>query len=250
MLKRKYLMSFAFIIIVLIGSAGVINANFKTADNFEKIVIFMAAGEYNTSVPPVEGDLAMWYHRQIMGRSDAEIAAEKAMAWDYFNATFGPVPEPVAFGLDPRNEYRAYYMSDENIPPEGWVVRDGGFLVSFAVPTTLHGTWGGTSGKTVPAGSMIVFGNYNIDTTRPKMEEKKGKGKEPIIIHYQSAEPIVPDTVNNGIAFRCELIAPWGGGVAQGLSYVQDLGNGRVQANIRNVQTYPPYGPSVVHDIP
>ena len=244
--------SFALFAIVLIAAVGIAYANtpVRTADGFDKVVVFMAAGEYNSSVPPAEGDLAMWFHKDIMGRSDAEIEAQKVAAMEYFNETFGPgLPEPAAFGLDPRNEYRAYIISGMDIPSEGWVVRDGGFIISFAADTMLHGEWGGIAGKMVPAGSILVFGDYNIDVTGPGNSGKNPKMVEPIIIHYQSAEPIIPEAINGGITFRCTVIAPWGEGIAQGISYAQQE-DGRVQANIRNVQTYSAYGPSIVHNMP
>ncbi|KKH96895.1 hypothetical protein EO95_03875 [Methanosarcina sp. 1.H.T.1A.1] len=240
-------------------------SSFCTLDGFDKVVVFMAAGQYNASLPPAEGDLAVWYHKAIMGRNDTEIQAEKEAAMKYFEDEFGPgLPEPVAFGVDPRNEYRAYIISCENIPPEGWVVRDGGFIVNFPKKTKLYGNWGGSEGKNVPAGSFIVYGDYNIKTTlsdecKNYCDEYKNycdecknycdKKTSPLIIHYQSAEPIIPDTINNGITFRCTTIAPWGEGIAQGISYTQTLENGNVQANIRNVHTYPAFGPSVVHDM-
>lgn len=60
-----------------------------------------------------------------MGRSDDEILAEKAAAEAYFKSQFGPgLPEPIAFGVDQRNEYRVYFISGMDAPSEGWVVRD------------------------------------------------------------------------------------------------------------------------------
>ncbi len=81
----------------------------------------------------------------------------------------------------------------------------------------------------------------------PGNSGKNPSDVKPLVIHYQSAEPIIPDMINSGITFRCTVIAPWGEGIAQGISYTQDLGNGIVQANIRAVQTYPEFGPSVLH---
>ena len=92
--------------------------------------MYSAAGVYDPSIPPVEGDLAEWFHKEIMGRDDAAIEAERTRADAYFQATFGALYAPgslVAFGVDPRLEYRAYLISGLRVPPEGFVVRDGGF---------------------------------------------------------------------------------------------------------------------------
>lgn len=248
----KRLKSITLFAIVLISIMGIVYANtpVRTPEGFNEVVIFMAAGEYDPAVPPKEGDLSMWFHKTVMGRTDEQIMEQKNLAEEYFMGQFGIDTDPQAFGLDPRNEYRAYYISGMDIPEEGWVVRDGGFLVAFMADTTLYGEWGGVTGKTVPSGSIIVFGDYNIDVTGPGKSGKNPAFAEPIIIHYQSAEPIIPEVINGGITFRCTVIAPWGEGIAQGLSYGQSAGDGRVQANIRNVQTYPEYGPSIVHDVP
>jgi hypothetical protein len=147
------------------------------------------------------------------------------------------------------------------VPPEGWVVREGGFMVNLTEETTLYGIWGGEEGKTVPAGSLFVYGDYNInvsDNVSPDNESPDNVSPtvtplpvEPIIIHFQSVEPIVPDLVNNGTTFRCTAIAPWGEGIAQGISYPQTVTNTTTnmtmtQANSRNIQTYPAYAPSAV----
>jgi hypothetical protein len=65
---------------------------------------------YDPSEPPAEGDLADWFHRQVMGRDDTAIAAEQSAADEYFAATFGSLyvrGSLVAFGLDPRVGYTA-----------------------------------------------------------------------------------------------------------------------------------------------
>jgi hypothetical protein len=272
MIKKKYLAPF-ILAILLIAGAGVAYAatSASTPGGFDKVVVFMAAGQYDPAVPPAEGDLAMWFHKDIMERTDEDITMTKEEATAYFNETFGlnstNSPEPTAYGVDPRNDDRAYIISGMAVPPEGWVVRDGGFMVNLTEETTLYGTWGGEEGKTVPAGSLFVYGDYNIDVSSmdnvsPDNESPDNESPdnvsptmtptpaEPIIIHYQSAEPIVPDMVNNGTTFRCTAIAPWGEGIAQGISYPQTVtdnmtGINMTQANIRNVQTYPAYAPSM-----
>ena len=241
------------LLLVLATAVGIVYANtpVRTPDGFDKVLVYMAAGQYDPNVPPAEGDLAEWFHKEIMGRSDDEILEEKYAAMAYFEEQFGPgLPEPVAFGVDPRNEYRVYFISGMDVPSEGWVVRDGGFMGMIPDPgMTLYGEWGGPAGKWVPGGSFLVYGDYNIDVTGPGKSGKHPSYVKPIIIHYQSAEPIVPDPINGVITFRCTLIAPWGEGIAQGISRPLEV-DGKRQANIRNILTFPRYGPSIVHEAP
>lgn len=134
------------------------------------------------------------------GRSDAEIEQDRANAIEFFQQRFGiDVVDNenvmfTSFTFDPRNEYRAYVVAGRDVPPEGWVVRDGGWSVAVTNPDGL--TLGGEyEGVQVPQGSMMVFGDYNIDVP----------GEDPIIIHYQSGGPIIP--TDQGIQFHCELIS-------------------------------------------
>src|SRR5918993_2818236 len=85
---------------------------------FGKYLVYTAANVYDPSVPPAEGDLADWFHRDVMGRDDAAIAAERDAADAYFAATFGSLYVPgslEAFGLDPRIGYTAYFISGETL---------------------------------------------------------------------------------------------------------------------------------------
>src|SRR3990170_2929794 len=119
---------------------------------FGKYRVYPAAGVYDASVPPAEGDLADWFHREIMGRDDAAIAAERGAADAYFTATFGDRYTPgslQAFALDPRVGYTAYFISGENVSPDGWVVRDGGFRADLT------------------DGTFVVYGDYNIEAMGP-----------------------------------------------------------------------------------
>ena len=55
-----------------------------------------------------------------------------------------------------------------------YLIRDGGFQVSFSANQTLRGSYGGATGK--PAG-LLVYGFYNIEVCK----------QSPVIIQYQSA---------------------------------------------------------------
>jgi hypothetical protein len=192
-----------------------------------KYLVYTAAGVFDPSVPPAEGDLAEWFHRDVMGRDDAAIAAERSAADAYFASTFGSnyIPSSLrAFGLDPRVAYKAYFVSGENVPPEGWVVRDGGFMADLT------------------DGTFVVYGDYNIKVTR---RGRGARSPRPIIIHYESVDPIHNHPDGSGY-FRCRLSSDsfndFGGGLAQGMFANQTLQDGRVVSNIRNILTFPGLG--------
>ena len=117
---------------------------------------------------------------------------------------------------------------------------DGGFIVDIPEGTVLHGRYGGEEGITLHGDAFVVFGEYNIDVTAP------GRRNDPddIIIHYQSASPIVPGELD--LSFRCELSSDsfddHGGGLAQGISAPVTLDDGTRINNIRNILTFPGLG--------
>jgi len=112
--------------------------------------------------------------REIMGHTDEDIAAELGHAEAFFRDRFGldfaeaeavdgmktvegAMLDTRGFMVDPRREYRAYIISGESVPAEGWVVRDGGWMASIQEDgATLRGEWGGEDGTEVPGGSFGV----------------------------------------------------------------------------------------------
>lgn len=198
----------------------------EAPEPFGKYAVYTAAGVFDPSVPPAEGDLAAWFHEEIMGRDDQALEDERARADAYFAEAFGELYTPGSlepFGVDPRNEYRVYLMSGEDVPPEGWVVRDGGFRADLS------------------DGGFVVFGDYNIAVT----SSGDGEDRDPIVIHYESTHPIYPQD-DGSLLFRCRLTSDdfddLGGGLAQGMSDPQTLDDGRTVANIRNILTFPGLG--------
>ena len=203
---------------------------------FDTMLVYLGTGVYDAADPNYEAPDADYWHREIMGRSDADIAQNRADALAFFAERFGLDPETqdglafTDFMVDPRNEYRAYVSSEVAIPSEGWVVRDGGWRLAVTDPDglTLGGEFAGTH---VPQGAFFVFGEYNIDVP----------GGDDIIIHYRSGSAIIG--TDSGMMFRCDLWhAEWGDGLAQGLSAPRTLEDGRTQANIRNVLTFSGFG--------
>jgi hypothetical protein len=213
-------------------------------ENFGFQLVYMADGIFDPSTGPSAAELSDWFHKDVMGRSDEEIAAERQKALAYFEAQFGldlELEDVQAFGQDPRTEYRAYKITGYRVPEEGWLVRDGGFIVNIPAGTTLYGEYGGAEGINLPGDGFVVFGEYNIDVTAP------GRGNEPedIIIHYESESPIVPSP-DFGTAFLCRVTSDhfedFGGGLAQGVFQMHTTEDGLQVSNIRNVLTFPGLG--------
>jgi hypothetical protein len=235
----------------LLTAAGPANPGSPTPDGFDKFLVYMAAGVYDPDEPnPLTPEV---FQREIMGRSDEEIAQDRAAAIAFFNERFGlNLTDPgglftsftvngVRFAsgtFDPRNEYRAYVVSEERVPSSGWVVRDGGWSASVVDPEgiTLGGEFAGVH---VPQGTAFAFGDYNILRTLPS-----GKEIEPILIHYESGGPIIPNADKaGGFMFRCDLISEeFGHGLAQGIVAGVTLPDGSFQQNVRNVLTFPGLG--------
>ncbi len=216
-------------------------ATHPTPEGFDKYLVYMATGTFD---PADEGPGADTWHRDIMGRSDAEIEQNQREAEAFFQERFGLDFSGVEtedgmkeldgatlqdFMLHPNREYRVYTISEEAVPAAGWTVRDGGWRVDFHEETTVYGAWGGSDGTTVPAGAFVVFGEYNIDVP----------DDEDIIIHYRSGSPIVPNEEGN-FEFICDLEhEEWGTGLAQGVANIAPADGGLQHMSIRNVLTFP-----------
>jgi hypothetical protein len=211
---------------------------------YQKFLVYLANGTYDPNDPSYTAPTGEFFQKQIMGRTDAEIAEQRAQALAFFKQRFGldPANGDVAISMsmfDPRNEYRAYVVGGETVPSTGWVVRDGGFNATVTRDTVLHGTYGGAAGKPVPTGTAVTFGDYNIDRRGPG-----GHSRPPLLLHYQSQFPISVADQDGVRTFRCELIDPVTGqhGIAQGvIAPPRDAGNGEIQISIRNTLTFPGY---------
>ncbi len=224
-------------LILLAGLALPLSVSAQGGDEvpagFDAFLVYMGNGIYDPNDAGYSAPDGMFFQQEIMGRSEAEIEQDQANAVAFFSERFGiDVIDNedvmfMPFMFDPRNEYRVYVLAGRDVPPEGWVVRDGGWSVAVVNPDgiTLGGEYDGVH---VPQGSMMVFGDYNIDVP----------GEDPIIIHYQSGGPIIP--TDQGIAFHCELISEdFGRGLAQGISAGTVHEDGLFHANVRNVLTFP-----------
>ncbi|MGE3885493.1 MAG: hypothetical protein AB7H81_03605 [Vicinamibacterales bacterium] len=219
-----------------------------TPDGFVKYMVFMQNGIFDPATPDTETS-AEFYQKQIRGRNDAEIAEHRAEAAEYFLARFGldfrgtdADSGAVFFGfMDARrNNYRAYTISEDRVPSEGYLVDGGGwmFMVTNPAGVMLHGQYGGAAGLWVPPGTAGVFGEYVVHRTAGE----SGQPREPIVMRFQSERPII-SRADGVVSFQCALRHPvWGEGVAEGVAVPPKvLPDGRIQVAVRNVVTFPPH---------
>jgi len=194
-----------------------------------------------------------FFQREVMDRSPEEVDAQDQEAAAFFQEKFGLAFDGEDLGdgtveridgdgegegailhrfmQDPETEYRAYLVSGEGVYQSGALVRDGGYFVTLEEEMALGGTFGDDE-TTYPAGTFLVFGDYNIDPARIR-----GRS-EPIVIHYESGSPIVPGP--NPFAFSCVLTHPdWGEGKANGTVIPGGAVDGGQSQHIRNVLTFP-----------
>lgn len=219
-----------------------------TPAGFTKYLVYMgestvAPGEPGLFMDPVNVGV---FQQEIMQRTPEEVDQERARAKEFFWQRFGldfrsttPDADGVetidgatlsAFVQNPDANYRAYTISGEAVPAGGWMVRDGGWLVALTSEMLLGGDYGGATGKLVPAGAILVFGDYNIKVTRARSQAPP-HADETIVIHYESGFPISANA-DGVMTFQCALEHPeWGIGRARGVV------EGKT---IRNVLSFPP----------
>lgn len=198
----------------------------------------------------------LYFQKAIMRRSDAEIAALEQEAKQFFYNRFGiAVDDWVRAGLirfrpwtlHPDFDYRAYmyrgkFEPHTDVPLQGWVVRDGGWIAEVIAPegVTLDKEF---KGLRLPKGASVLRGNYNILAT-----DAHGRPLREIVINYRSLLPIIPRE-DGSFLFRCELDADDIKGVnfKEGLVFGHianyKMPDGRIKGNGRNAITFPPESP-------
>ncbi len=215
-----------------------------TPAGYNKYLVFMANGVLPEEEVLIFGDAALeLFHVGVMGRSEDEIAANGAEAAGFFGGRFGiDVNDPrVLFSpvyFNPANSYRAYTVSGEHVPSEGWVVHDGGWIVLTLAPITLGGEEG-VAGIEVPANTIFLHGDYRIEPSR----RVRGHRARPITIHYEAGSPVLPPAnARDARSFQCLLSSDdYGSGLAQGIVGTVVV-EGIAQQNFRNVLTFSDLG--------
>ena len=244
--------------VALAASVGISTGSYADDDQvttpagFDKLALYMGTGIFDPLDPEPRLGITdcvgifcdgMFFQKEVMGRTDEEIAAVREQAKDFYWDRFGiDVDDPAMAGritftmftLNPDFEYRLHVLSGANAPSEGWQIRDGGFQLAVTDPAGID-LGGELTGTHAPAGSAMFFGNYNILVT-----DEDGEPKDELIIFYKSNVP--GETLPNGsFMFRCDMfIEEWGEGLGMGTILTVPLSDGRIRANARNVLTFPP----------
>jgi len=226
-------------------------------DDFNKMLLYVSSKPF-VSVDGsflvdglIQGD-GLNFHSNVMGRSEEEINVSMQEAKDFFIQRFGLdlISGDIYFSgfeATPDINYHVVLSSGENVPPEGWVVHDGGWIAAVVNPAgvDLGGEYTGTH---VPPGTMFVKGNYKIVKTSKHHQNSNhasDKNKNIVVIDYQARKPILVES-DGSFAVSCELYnEKWGEGQAIGATLPFVLSDGRMVYNTRNVLTFPPFGKEV-----
>jgi hypothetical protein len=215
---------------------------------YERIMVFIANAEVPIEdVKPVDGEN---FHRTIMGRDDKEYEAQRKRALAYFKEKYGvedaetnPTFLLRSYQVEPNANYRVYYISGEDVPAEGWEVRDGGWELRVISPEGYTWPAGEFAGEFAPPGTYVMYGDYNILTDDCGGDKDCDEPRE-IVMQYRSRCPIevpgaeLPDVVT--FKFSCEVFSDeYGQGLGQGLSQPEFTAGGtKFQYNAREVITF------------
>ena len=186
----------------------------------------------------VAGD-GLNFQMNVLKRSEDEVNASREDAQAFFMQRFGvdtlsPDVYFTGFEVQPDMNYRAVYLGGRRVPKNGYSVADGGWIVVVTNPDGIM-LGGEFTGTHIPAGAMLVKGNYLIERSRYRS----------ILLDYQALKPIIPQA-DGSFAVSCEVFSrAYGEGQAIGATLPFTLADGRVAYNTRNVITFPPYGREV-----
>ncbi|MEM9074329.1 MAG: hypothetical protein AAGE52_37895 [Myxococcota bacterium] len=228
---------------------------------FNGYASFIANGEYDpaSSNPDVPGCFqglcdGDFFQTEIMGRTLDEVDEMEVEAAAFFVERFGVDPTDPAnlgkiffrrFFRDPRIDLRANVLAGTLVPRRGFPVRDGGCSITFLEDFPLGGEMVGT---TAPAGSSIVWGEYNIDLSYRRRHRRYNRE---VVIGYRSMTLTEQAPTSGILTFQNELVwgradpgAAWGSGVVQALFVPETLGEApdTIRANERHTLTFSSLG--------
>lgn len=212
-------------------------------DGFDQYLTYMAQPRTVADPTVVNYDTFKQFQADVYGRDAQAVAEFRDEAIDFYYERFGldfsgadiqpdgtqqiPGATLIPSFVAPETEYRAYTIGGLRAPSEGYVVRDSSFNVMLDPGVTLHGEYGGASGKDAEQGGLLAFGDYNILIPGPG---NSGNDDE-IQIRFTSTGPIVPNA-DGVMSFVCDLEHDtWGSGQARG-TVTPD-------GEIRNVLAFP-----------
>ena len=258
MKRRAPVVSIVLLSLATLAGSSHAQSSSKTPEGFSGLGLFVADGEFvpgspNPDVPgcdvvPAFCDIS-YFWEEIVGftpeQAEAEIAAGKAFMMERFGLD---VDALVAAGeitwieayADPRINYRARLLPNQQIHRYGWEVHDMSLLLIANVSLELGGEFEGT---VIPPGSLLTKGMYVIQKSH--VVEHDGQtvlvnlpGR--IAIEFQSGAPILASADPRvPIVANCELTSsPWGTGVAVVGSF-PFMGTGELlKQGVRNLLTF------------
>ncbi len=215
--------------------------------DFDDIILLVAETDLSKDRDPLSElmilDPTFDYLRNIMGESEDAIREEVSNAIKFFSNKLGIDVGSyerhdnmwvsgdhrfVSYYLTPNMKYRPVFTKERG--SIGGEVREGGFaLIIGTAGMIVHGTYGGTEGKFVPVGHIMLFGYYNIkfndNTTR--------------IFHYRSARPLISDLehifpIDNDVYdFGMKI---WGSATGTSKTSIKET---NYHLSVRNVITFP-----------
>ena len=169
-------------------------------------------------------DPELTFFKTIMQFRDAAIQHTADDAIRFFNDRFGldfsastPNQQNERFFENAKMGPHIVVSNDYNVTVNNWfrsgntrsacyLAREGGFRVTFSAEQTLHGSYGGATGKPAGVMNVVVYGFVSIEVCK----------QSPTIIQIQSSTP-----------FRIEPVD--GIGIVNAETYNRVLGHGRVQ---------------------
>ncbi|WP_133719085.1 hypothetical protein [Methylocaldum gracile] len=261
----KYIKSItqARLVAFALFTTGIFTAPLETAlaysppvpEGYDSYFVYIANGLFDPSQPSPDPNVTncdpmtnlcdgYYYQHEIIGRTDEEITQREQQAKDYFRDRFGvDVDDPAnqgriffkMFQMDPRINLHIIAAAGEKLPPEGWNVRDGGWIAMIMDPNgfDLGGELG--AGQHVPMGTFFVFAEYSIQVT----DQHSHKNRKPIVLQVHSVRPQIPGSQG----FQCELIhKDHGLGLVQGWAEAIMRPDGLTKMNITGVLTFPGLG--------
>lgn len=222
--------------------------NRATPLGYNKYIIIMGNGSYNSPdgtrfLNGLEGGDGIAFQHKVMGRSDAEIARLEQQAKSFFAQKFGLYAGSddritfTGFQIDPRNNVRAYSVSDEDTPLSGWEVASGGWQMTVVDPEglTLGGEFAGRAIHVDP-GTFFVFGDHKIIRSE---EEDEGENEDAIVIRFKTGNPYEMPK-NGGLVLMDLESDEWGKGSIGGSIVNAVSDDGLLQSRLRSVITFPP----------
>lgn len=217
-----------------------------TPKGLRKYVVVVANGRWRS----VDGSImvgglkpgnGMFFQKQIMKRTDAEIEQNRSEAIAFFNERYGVdvLHDDGAFiftdfQVDPGNHGRAYTVSGEAVPPEGWEMRMGGWGV-FVVGESGITLGGDFKGLHLPQGSAMIFGDWNFKKISP-LGEDLGE----MIIHFRLDDPAIFDQFGSAALHFKAHSDEFGDGtvlVDQNITFLDD--HFLLQQDAKNVMVFP-----------